>query len=578
MQIKIKNYRGIGAAEIELSPIALVAGTNGAGKTSIAQAVAAALTRNAAIVEGVTKAAAGLLLRDGAKRGQCAIAGPGGTAAANWPGASISVDGDAPPHASAIACGLDCIAEMKPKDAAAALQAALRADPAREQLREALVQAGARPELADAVAAKTDAEGYDAAYKRAQGRATELKGQWELITGERWGAAKAEGWQAGAAPADADLEALSAAAVAADQALEQAVADQAVDAAHVERLRETVRDSSDVMATFKVSPSAKERGLEKLEKARDDARAKAEAAVAAYAALPSAETTEETVPCPHCGAHVVIRGRTLVEPSGGPDEAENAARVEAKTQANIEIARTRKAAEEADRASADAHRAVQERARALAALDDLKTGGTSAEDVARARQAVQDAHAAVRAIETTVAATDKHRAIVEMLAVADVLAPTGIRQTALETAMVALHEDMRALSEAAHWAEIAIGEDLAVTYGGRPYRLLSASEQFRARVVLQVALAMRDGSNAVIIDAADILDRQGRNGLFHLLADLPVPALVTMTMNQREDVPVLGRLGKSYWIDDDAATAPLAANDNKPRTSSGDEQAGGRAE
>lgn len=562
MQIKIRNYRGIETAEIALAPIALVAGINGAGKTSIAQAVAAALTRNAAIVDGVTKAAASQLLRDGAKRGQCAITTDGGSVAANWPGASISADGEAPPHASAIACGLECIAELKPKDAAAALQAALHADPTRQELREALVKAGARQELADAVAVKVEAEGYDAGYKRAQSRATELKGQWELITSERWGAAKAEGWQAGALPQDADLEALEAAATAADQALEQAIADQSADAAHVARLREQVKAGDAAAKT-----------VDKLDAARAKARTKAEEAVAAYAALPAAETTEETVPCPHCGAHVVIRGRTLVEPSGGPDEAENAARIEAKTEANAEIARTRKAAEEADRAAADAHRAVQERARALAALDDIKTDGTSAEDVAQARQAAQEAHAAVRAIETTAAAGEKHRAIVEMLAVADVLAPTGIRQAALEEAMRDLHAQMTDLSARAGWGEIAIGEDLAVTYGGRPYRLLSASEQFRTRVVMQVALAMRDGSSAVIIDAADILDRQGRNGLFGLLDGLSVPALVTMTMSRREDVPQLGRLGNSYWIGDHAVAVPAAANDNAPARAAGGDPA-----
>ena len=47
MEITVKNFRGCAEAHLTLEPVALVCGTNGAGKSSIAQAVAAALGREA---------------------------------------------------------------------------------------------------------------------------------------------------------------------------------------------------------------------------------------------------------------------------------------------------------------------------------------------------------------------------------------------------------------------------------------------------------------------------------------------------------------------------------------------------
>lgn len=38
MEITVKNYRGCESAELSIAPLALVAGINGAGKSSIAQA------------------------------------------------------------------------------------------------------------------------------------------------------------------------------------------------------------------------------------------------------------------------------------------------------------------------------------------------------------------------------------------------------------------------------------------------------------------------------------------------------------------------------------------------------------
>jgi hypothetical protein len=72
------------------------------------------------------------------------------------------------------------------------------------------------------------------------------------------------------------------------------------------------------------------------------------------------------------------------------------------------------------------------------------------------------------------------------------------------------------------------------------------------RAIVQVAMAKLDGSDMVVLDAADVLDGTTRSGLFAMLEESGLPALVCMTLTRREQVPDLAasELGASYWIED----------------------------
>lgn len=91
---------------------------------------------------------------------------------------------------------------------------------------------------------------------------------------------------------------------------------------------------------------------------------------------------------------------------------------------------------------------------------------------------------------------------------------------------------------------------LDVRYKARPFALLSASEQYRARVILTMAMAVIDNSAVVIFDAADVLDKQGRNDLFRLAIGAGIPVLACMTL-LREDADKAASSGKVtvYWLD-----------------------------
>lgn len=554
MDIEVKNYRGVSDAALSLAPIALVAGTNGSGKSSIAQAVAAAVTQNAAPIDGITKSAAGQLLRDDTKRGRCVVGDDTGNVTANWPGASVSKEGT-PPWASDIAAGLKSLVAMKPKEASGLLIGAMEAMPTIDDLKAALPNVSA--EMLQQIWNVTQTEDWDAAHKRSQERGAKMKGAWEHVTGERYGSAKGEGWQApflSTLPEDVELNDLLDEAATAKADLEKAIGNQGAAQAEIDRLSEKAAVGLKAGETLVTG----EAQLVELQAAQD-------AIAAALNALPRPENGESYVECPHCKGHLVIVSRTDVRvPAVGISEKENAARIEAITGKTNEYEQARQATSQLSQELGILRRQQQDGSTAAKQLDAMPRGTATADDIGTARayaertaEQVVKCQAAIKAEED---AASLHDQILTNVAILEQLAPTGLRQKVLAAKMAEFNGMLARLSATAGWPAVALDDELASSLGDRPYILLSDSEKYRVRVVLQVAIADLDGSDVVIVDAADILDRGGRNGLFKLLADTGMRSLVCMTLNKSEDVPNLAAAGygASYWLTD-SILAPIGA-------------------
>ena len=95
ISIRVRNFRGCEAAEIELDPIALVAGRNGAGKSSLAQATGAVLTGETLPFGLATKGSAAALVKSGAQEAIVYLKGDNGMAHIEWPACAATSDGDA---------------------------------------------------------------------------------------------------------------------------------------------------------------------------------------------------------------------------------------------------------------------------------------------------------------------------------------------------------------------------------------------------------------------------------------------------------------------------------------------------
>lgn len=555
MKITIENYRGIKAASLALDGIALVAAPNATGKSAVAQAAGSVLTGQAVPIPGVLKTMAGMLVRSGASGGFAQLDSDDGTARVDWPRASLKTKG-APPQISAIAAGIESLTPPHgaPDDAAKQKRRAeilielLQAHPVFEDLRARFAREGISEDTAKAVWETIEKQGWDAAHAQAKETGARLKGQWEAVTGERYGSKKAENyvpneWEPELANASAEL--LTAALTDARDTLDGMIAVAAI----ADDERDRLQALADALPARQEAVSAAQQALQQATDANN-------AALQALQALrdPAAQQLHE---CPHCKGPLSIAGGKVV--AGTPISD---ADVAAWNSAQDAVAQTRQSGVQARTLLNEAQAAMiasEGAAKQLAALD----GGNATHDqVQHARQAVTIAQGRLDAFTSKTRADRLQNSILQNVAIVSALDTTGVRQAKLhELIQIFLTESINPLSTIARWQQVEISSDLSLSYGGRSWALLSESERYRVRVLLQTAVALREHAAAVVIDAADILDKDGRNGLIKLLLHAAIPAVVCMTIPTPSDVPDLraANIGESYWIHG-GELSPLAEN------------------
>lgn len=555
MRVTIENYRGIQFADFTVDGITLVGAPNASGKTSIAQAVQAALNANGLPVPDMTKSMAGFLVRSGATSGFAQVANDNDPDAVTneltrveWPKAQIHTEGQVPPSASEFATGALSLVDIDAKKRTTILMEMLDGAPTKENLAVALKKAGVtKPEHVDALWKTIGEIGWDHTHIQTRDKGAKLKGQWEMITGERYGSKKAEtflpmGW-------DTDLESaseerLQAGLTKAREELEAAIAADAVDSSK----RAEHADWADMVPQYADEVAAIEAELPKRQAELQDAHQ-------ALTDNPAPVAGPETVPCPCCNEPLVIRGRRLEKQGAQPDEAELQAMTDAHQQARQQVDTANAALTAARDLLSQAKSRLQRAQASQKWLDDHQEEAekpATETDIDAARERVAQAERLLKAWQDKTQADRIHGNIEKNQAILDILAPGGLRQAVLNDKTRAFVADHIApLSARAKWADVAFDRDLTITYGGRIYSLLSESEKFRVRVLLQLGIASLEKAKMVVIDAADILDKEGRAGLIRMLHSTGLRCLVCMTYGDKKDLPPISRLdqGKLVWIE-----------------------------
>ena len=545
MKAAIRDFRGCERADLGIEKIVAVVGQNGQGKSSILQAIGCALTGNPAGPYGLTKKALPLLVRNGAKEATVVIGDSASSTGMGWPSGGANSAGQDPPHASAYAAGFASIVDLDDKERARVMAEFLHTEPTRADLDAALGAANIPAKSIDAVWGKIEAVGWGGAEKEAREQGAGRKGAWEQATGEKYGTSKAASW----VPVGFDPRAegndegsLAGALQQAHIALETAIASSAVAQADIDRLRETANARSpDVEGARK--------HVADLKVLVDEARKQA-------ANHPAPPRDNGGMPCPHCGKPIRMRQVNLAE--SRIEKAEPIPEADLKrlreefatydgrlVKRNDELAAANRELAAAESQAKDIAEAQQK----LAEIEGRKGGGDA---VPKAREKLAEAEALLARFQAWHTATDLHTRIVRLLAIVEALGDNGVRRAKLVRVIDLFNTNrLDPLAAFASWGPVRLTPDLDVTYGDRPYRLLSASEQFRSRVILQIAMAQIDHSSVVLIDGADILAFDGRNQLFGLLRDIGLPSIVGMTVGKREQAPALAKhgLGATYWVE-----------------------------
>lgn len=584
-RITTENFQGARAVDLDLrTPATLIAGLNGAGKSSIAEAVRLALLGTPERV-GLKKEY-GALVSEGAKLGAVTLDLDDGAVGISLPKGAQSGEALVPQSpALPFVLAPERFAAAKPDERRGLLFALTGTNVKADEIERRLLARGCAAPLVTQIKPILRT-GFAGGAEFAKGQATEAKGAWKAAAGEQWGSQKAEGWEAEIPPFNqaaldkerADLAALdsridataqslgalelkaSAYAAARDQlAARQAKAAQLPAlrqklefdqeehgklAARVEALQAQAGSGPRVGLIHDMAICLDEaynidkvnaelpgpldmRILQVLDRyeaqyGKLDATGDAEAA----AALPKAIEARDLM-----ARSVENDRRDIAAAEAAAAQLQDSAAPEAVQAADVEAARAKVTALRAER------KAIDERVQLLL---NAKLAATSA-------------------TERTANAARYHQDVLAWSAIGDALSPDGIPGEILAEALQPVNDKLADLADLAGWRVPAIGADMVITFAGRPYRLLSESERWRVDALVGAALAEISGLRCLILDRFDCLDLPGRGDALGL-----VDALATD--GRLDTILVLGTLKSlpaaptdaftTFWIENGTTEQP----------------------
>ncbi len=538
--IAIDNILGVALVDVATpTPVTVFAGENHAGKSSIREAIRAALLGMPERV--LKKKDLGMLVHDDAKGGSIVVDIDGGQATFVAPGGKHELSHGLTMaawerQALALPYCLDpaAFARASADERRQLLFALTGASGKREDIVAAMRDRGLTAAVIESVTPMLRA-GFPAAAKFAEERCRDAKASWKAVTGEAYGHVKAETWTAPAPSAPVDeaaivklqdkieglrgrIDAERTKLGAAEQKLktwlaaeESREADQkafarlkaaqdklARDEAELQQWAEQVQQLEQRTGTgprvglvhdlaFAVSHLL---AFVAPEPTEDDRRA--EAALAAYEAQYGAVDAQDD---PDAAAKLpeARRARDLMQRSVDNDRRDiDAARAAG---ARLEQQVERGSQAEVDGIREFLRAAEDELAQDTAALNNLQSGK----------------QAAAQAQSRTEAAASAHRDAQGWQAAADALSSDGIPAEILLKGLGPVNQILTELAHTLNFPRVTItGSDIDVYAGERPYSLLSASERWRVDTQIALALAGLSGLKLVALDEFGILDLASR--------------------------------------------------------------------
>ncbi len=521
-KLEITNFQGLRHAALDVSaPVLLVAGHNGAGKSSLLDAIAMAFNgqpRRVSLKKDMAQ-----LVTEGAKKGEarvewldaayevqvCGVALPTGK------GSALT---DSPFLPYVLDAGLFASLDAKERRRVLFDLSGASASPA--EVGRRVEAKGLNPALFEKVKPLLRS-GFPAAVEQAKAYASEARGTWKAITGENYGSEKAVDW----APE------LVATVVTDDQVAEagknlQLLEDDLAEAQQALGASKQARQAADGraqrIAKLRELVDLEPRRRNKLtadEQNQDEWSEKVMAAELASAG----SVPHQPLTCPHCQGAVDLQAGTLVvhQPPEQIADAEAARR----------LPEYREYLASAQRAVANSQRDLDEclaAAEQIKALEAESADAPSAEAIANGEQAInelrqtrdasraklvalQEALEAATQREASIAkAQAAHQDVVAWTGMVDALSPTGIPAEILADAIGPVNDTLKRLAGIAGWSPVQISADIDVTFGGRLYGLLSESERWRCDATIALAIATISGLRLALLDRFDVLDVPAR--------------------------------------------------------------------
>lgn len=547
MKVEVKNFMGCEKAEVSANNIALICGLNHQGKSSFLNALISAVGHNPTPF-GLKKSECGLLVKSGSASASVKVTEERTfeSVEINWPKCEMTTEGKNPPETSETSCGLINLVDMKEKERSEFIREITKSEPTKEDLKKFMEKRDCYNEkLLEAVWKYIEQDGFEASHKRATDSGRAFKSQWSDVTGEAFGTNKAETWQPtnwNSELIGLSQESLEAQLSGARAELEDMIARQAVDASKIEEYQELASETFLQVAMTKKENSSLE-----------IASCKKEISDIKYELERLKKTDEKDMQtCPHCGKKLVVyAGRIKEAEELSPEIIKKIEEKRQELTSNLQ-----KFEEKQKKAEEEYHSAIEDikrRQEAFAKLEEFNrknSGNVSQADIDQKRNQIKQIEGNIEAFKAYNEARRLAQKIKENQVIIDALDMSGIRKAAMEKGLDKFNSHLKHTSETAGWGVVAVEKDLAITYNDRPYVLLSESEKMRVKITLQYSITKLNYSNILVFDGVELLDKNGKNGLFKLLIGSGLFCFVGMMYSDKSKVPDLKKYGvKNYWVE-----------------------------
>lgn len=537
--VYLKNFLGAKLVQATTAqPVQLFAGLNGAGKSTLRDAIALAITGTLPRID--LKKEAGALVREGESGADCEVTTPEivfsfGISAAG----KLSQPKNLRPEFAHVVQA-QRFARMPIEERRAFLFGLMQVKMTPAAIVEELLAAGHAKELVERVAPLLRG-GFDAAAKDAKERATAAKGEWRGITGETWGSEKGGAWKAAVPMHDAaelkriateiahcdvaigswnehkgrlkadldyrDQRKASLPALREKTAIEQRVRDKmATDEAELARLQPLLEHAMasagsgprvGIMHDLAgaIAPLIKLCEGFELEEGEKPILQNAQLQLSNYEAL-HGRLGGSGDPEAVGRAQRLREAVALCERAIEHDKRDLNAALEAKAQIIHVEAELGQPFDADGLANAEAKIAefTGKRAELVKLADVQKNVKQAADDAETKTERAAKAHADVLAWD----------------ALGDALSPGGLPAKMLARAIDPINQRLAQSAADAAWPDVTIDADMQVKAGGRDYRLISESEQWRTDAMIAEAISHLSGMKLLVLDRFDVLDQHAR--------------------------------------------------------------------
>ena len=553
MDIAIRNFVGVARADIlGLDKIALVAGRNASGKTSILQAIAAVMCADP-LVRGInTQKSGGSLVRAGADAAKCLIKNGDAQAMMTWPAGKYEAKGKL--EANPYACGLKHVAELDDKERTKVMIELLGAKPGRDDVAKFLADHfdPVNDAMVDKIWNAVREKGWDVYFKQLKERGAMHKGKWEEITGENYGLKRAEewvpeGWDETLTKSSEDT--LNANVVQARSLLEGLLRNAGAASGRKEELEAVVAQQEEAQE----EKAAHQANLDLLQESLEDLIKKHRAI--------EVPPMQEPFPCPHCnellhfGANVgsdepVVKAEKIADQSGKVKKARDG-----KIQLDHNITAKRREIREATEKITECQLKITQAHNARAEIAKIEKGGTPQEEIDLQRADVDAAVARLTMHKTWTRATTTQRAIATNVKVQQGVRPEGIRRTVLQAKLKDFNEVLKDLSNRMKLEQpVMVDEEITIRLGLREYARLSTSERIRVNLIIELALAQLTKAPLIVFDDFDTIEPQGRPPIFHVIRYVNIPCVIGIMAKGSDAIPDISKkglqMGTTYWLED----------------------------